>query len=183
MLLLNNLFGNGSSDFSSLRFDFFNITNHVESNFWNSIQFTIQNLGESSDGILQSNISTWGTGESFSDGEWLRQEPLDFSGSLDGQFFFSRQFSHTQNGDDILEGFVILKDFFDVSGDIVVGGTDNVWVHNSGGGFEWVDSWIETQLSDLSRKYGGGVQVGEGGSWGWIGQIIGWDIKKFEKWR
>ena len=55
--------------------------------------------------------------------------------------------------------FVILKDLLDGSGGIVVNITDNVWIHNTGGGFEWIDSWVETQFSDGTGQDSGGIQL------------------------
>ena len=55
--------------------------------------------------------------------------------------------------------FVILKDLLDGSGGIVVNITDNVWIHNTGGGFEWIDSWVETQFGDGTGQDSGGIQL------------------------
>ena len=56
--------------------------------------------------------------------------------------------------------FVILKDLLDGGSGIVVNITDNVWIHNTGGGFEWIDSWVETQFSDGTGQDSGGIQLG-----------------------
>ena len=39
-----------------------------------------------------------------------------------------------------------------------------------------VDSGVDTELSNTTRQDSGGVQMGEGGGGGRIGQIIGGDI-------
>ena len=72
-----------------------------------------------------------------------------------------------------------MKDFLDISSNVIVVGSDNIWVHDSGGRFQWVDGWVETEFGDLSGKYGGGVQMREGGGWRWISQIISWYVLKF----
>lgn len=46
------------------------------------------------------------------------EETLDFPGSLHSQFLLLGQFSHTQDGDDILERFEILKQNFNI--DVVI---------------------------------------------------------------
>jgi len=175
-----HLLADAGGDLGGLRSDLIDITDHVEGDLWDGIELTVQDLSETSNGVLQSHISAWGTGEGLGDGEWLREESLDLSGSGDGELLFGGELSHTENGNDILEGLVVLEDLLDISSDVVVGGTDDVGVHNSGGGLEWVDSWVEAQLSNLSGKYGGGVQVGESGSWGWIGQVISWHIDSLD---
>jgi len=175
-----HLLADASGDLSGLRPDLFDISDHVESDLWDAVQLAAQNLGETGDGVLECYVSAWGTGEGLSNGEWLREESLDLSGSGDGELLFGGELSHTKNGNDILEGLVVLEDLLDISSDVVVGGTDDVGVHDSGGGLEWVDGWVEAQLSDLSGEYGGGVQMGEGGGWGWIGQIISWHVDSLD---
>ena len=93
-----------------------------------------------------------------------------------GQLVLFRQFVHTQDSDDILEGLVVLKDLLDSSGDIVVFPTNNTGVQHTGLGVKGVDSWVDTQLGDGTRKHGGGIQVSEGGGGGRIGQIVGGDV-------
>merc|ERR1711881_378445 len=122
-------------------------------------QFTSENFTETNFSVFKSYVTAGSTGESFSYCEWLREKTLDFTGTLYGEFFFSRQFSHTENGDDILEGFVILKDFFHIAGNTVMFNTDNVGVHNTGGGFEWIDSWVDTDFCDLTGQYSSSVQM------------------------
>ena len=50
--------------------------------------------------------------------------------------------------------------------------SDDVGVHDTGGGLERVDGGVEAQLGDLTRQHGGGVQVREGGGRRGIGQIV-----------
>lgn len=45
---------------------------------------------------------------------------LDLTGTLDGQLVLLRQFVHTKNGNDILEGLVVLKDLLDGSGNLIM---------------------------------------------------------------
>jgi len=175
-----HLLADASGDLSGLRPDLFDISDHVESDLWDAVQLAAQNLGETGDGVLECYVSAWGTGEGLSNGEWLREESLDLSGSGDGELLFGGELSHTENGDDILEGLVVLKDLLDISSDVVVYSSDDVGVHDSRGGLEWVDGWVEAQLSNLSGKYGGGVQMGEGGGWRWIGQVISWHIDSLD---
>lgn len=63
-----------------------------------------------------------------------------------------------------------------LEGEGVVSLTDNSGVKHSGVGVKRVDSGVDTQLGDTSRQDSGGVQMGEGGGRGGIGQIIGRDV-------
>lgn len=67
----------------------------VESVFGQSIVVTVQDLLEGLDGVLQRDQSTLDTSENLGDGERLRHESLDLSGSLDGELVLFRQFVHT----------------------------------------------------------------------------------------
>lgn len=49
------------------------------------------------------------TSEDLGHLEGLRQETLDLAGAGHSQFVLLRQLIHTQNGDDILQGFVVLQ--------------------------------------------------------------------------
>ena len=78
----------------------------------------------------------------------------------------------TQNSNDILKGFVVLQDLLDTTGNFVMFLSNNVGVHDTGGGVKGIDSRVDTQLSNSTRQYSGGVQMGKGGGWGGIGQIV-----------
>lgn len=77
------------------------------------------------------------------------------------------------NGDNVLQGLVVLQDLLGSGGDVVVLSTDNSGVQHSRLGVQGVDGRVDTQLGDTSGQDGGGVQVGEGGGRGGIGQIVG----------
>lgn len=65
-----------------------------------------------------------------------------------------------------------LEDFLHATGDVVVLSSDNVGVHDTGGGVQGVDSGVDTQLSNGTGQHSGGVQVSEGGGGGRISQIV-----------
>merc|ERR1719500_1825905 len=153
---------------AGLAHDLCDIADHVERHLWDGVVLAAEDLSESRDGVGEGNISAGGTGKGLGDGEWLREESLDLSGSGDSELLFGTELTHTENGNDILERFVVLEDLLDVTGD--------VGVHDSRGGLERVDSWVEAQLGDGSGQYSSGVQMRESGGWGGIGQVISWHI-------
>lgn len=65
-----------------------------------------------------------------------------------------------------------LKNFLHTTSNIVVFSTNNVGVHDTGGGVQRIDSRVDTQLSDGTGQHSGGVQVSEGGSRGRVSQIV-----------
>ena len=83
-----------------------------------------------------------------------------------------RQLIHTQDSNDILEGLVVLQQLLDITGNSVVLGSDDVGVHDTGGGVEGVDGGVDATLSDTTGQHSGGVQVSEGGGRGGICQVV-----------
>ena len=110
--------------------------------------------------------------ENFSDLEGLRQETLDLTGAGDGELVFFGQLIHTQNGNNILERFVILQDLLHATGNVVVVLSDDVGVQHTGGRIQRIDSRVDTQFGNTTGQHRGGVQMGESGSRGRISQIV-----------
>lgn len=69
----------------TLRSGALEVTDHVESTFWQIITFTVHDLLERRDGILDIDELALNTREHLGNSERLAQETLQFSGSLDGQ--------------------------------------------------------------------------------------------------
>ena len=116
------------------------------------------------------------SGELFGNEEALAEETLDLTGAGNDEFFFIGQFIHTEDGDDVLQVFVALQHFLHTAGDVVVFFADDEWVKDAGGGTEWVYGWVDTFFGDTTVQNGGCIQVGEGGCWRWVGQVIGRDV-------
>lgn len=72
----------------------------------------------------------------------------------------------------IQQRLVILEDFLDTTSDVVVLSTNNVRVHDTGGGIQRIDSWVDAQFGDGTRQHSGGVQVSESSGWSRISQIV-----------
>merc|ERR1719471_767971 len=60
----------------------------------------------------------------------------------------------------------------DVTGNTVVLRSNDVGVHDTGGGVEGVDSGVDAALGDTTGQDSGGVQVGEGGGGGGVSQVV-----------
>lgn len=65
-----------------------------------------------------------------------------------------------------------LKDFLYSTSDAIVTLSDDVGVHDTGGGIQRIHSGVDTQLSDTTGQHSGGVQMGEGGGRGRVSQIV-----------
>ena len=83
--------------------------------------------------------------------EGLGEESLDLPGSGDLELVLLGQLVHTQDGDDILEGLVVLEKLLHTSGDVVVLITDDVGVHDTAGGVEGVHSGVDSTFSNRSK--------------------------------
>ena len=137
---------------------------------------SLEDLGESLDGVLEADKLSWGAGEDLSDVERLGHEFLDFTGAGDGQLVVLGELVHTEDGDDVLESLVVLEELLDLTGDLVVGVTDNTGVHHTGSGVEGVDGGVDAELSNVTGEHSGGIQVSEGGGRGGVGKIVGRDV-------
>lgn len=148
------------------------VANHVESTLGQVVTLTAEDGLEGRDGVLQVDELALDTSEDLGDGEGLRQETLDLTGTLDGELVGLGKLVHAQNGNDVLERLVLLEDLLDAGGGVVVVLTDDTGVEHTGLGVEGVDSRVDTQLGDTTRQHGGGVQVSKGGGRGGISQIV-----------
>lgn len=148
------------------------VANHVESTLGEVVTLSAQNSLEGGNGLLKVDERTLDTSENLGDGERLGQETLDLTSTLDGKLVGLGKLVHTQNGNDILEGLVLLEDLLDTGGGVVVVLTNDTGVQHTGLGVERVDSGVDTQLGDTTRQHSGGVQMGEGGGRGGIRQVV-----------
>jgi hypothetical protein len=136
------------------------------------VTLTVQDSLERSDGLLDVDKLALDTSEDLGDSERLTQEPLDLTGTLDGKLVSFRQLVHSENGNDILEGLVLLENLLDTGGGVVVLLTNDTGVKDTGLGIERVDSGVDTQLGDTTGQDSGGVQMGKGGGRRGISQIV-----------
>src|SRR3989344_3693503 len=100
---------------------------HVESLFGQIVVVAFENLGKTLDGVFDGNVFAGRTSKLLGDEEWLGEEALDLAGAGNGEFIFVGEFVDAQNGDDVLEVFVALKDFLDALGGVVVVAAEDVW--------------------------------------------------------
>ena len=149
-----------------------NVTNHVEGSLGEVISLTRDDSLEGADSVLQVDQLALDTSENLGDSEGLGQETLELTGTLDSELISLRQLVHTQNGDDVLEGLVLLEHLLDTGGGVVVLVTNDTGVEHTGLGVQRVDSGVDTQLGDTTGQHSGGIQVSEGGGGGRVSQIV-----------
>lgn len=92
---------------------------------WDVVEFTCDDHLESFHCIFTFDVDTWSPGELLSDKEWLREKSLDFTSTSNSDFIIFSELIHTEDGDDILEFFVSLEDFLDLTSDGIVIFTDD----------------------------------------------------------
>ena len=136
---------------------------------------------ERADGVFQRDEFAVGTGELLGHEEGLRQEALDLAGARDDQLVLFRQLIHAEDGDDVLQGLVLLQDFLDRTGDAVVLFADDQRVHDPRGRVERVHGREDGLGGDVAAQHGRRVQVGEGGGRGRVGQVVGGDVDGLDR--
>jgi len=162
--------------FLSLLEGLLQVAHHVEPGLGELVTLTFQQSTETFNGLLELHDLALLPREHLTHVEWLREEFLDLPGSGDDHLVFFGELVHTQDGNDILQRLVILKQLLNLSCSIIVLVSHDGGVEHSGGGVEGVHGGIDSQLSEGSAEHSGGVQMGEGGGGGRVGEIIGGDI-------
>src|SRR5690606_8310954 len=105
-----------------------------------------------------------------------RQELFDLACTAYNDAVFFRQFVNTENGNDVLEFFVLLQDLLDASCDIVVFLTNILWVEQTRGRCQWVNRWVETTRGQVTCQVGGCIEVSEHVGWCRVGVVVRWDV-------
>ena len=154
---------------------------HVEPAFWLVVVFTSQNVGSVANGIFQLDVHARVASKFLSHVEWLRQETLDAASPSNDLLLVVRQFFHTEDGDDILQFFVLLQHSLHLARHAVMFLTNDFWVERIGAGIQHIDSWVNTNLRQGTVHHDGRVQVSEGRRWRWIGQVVGRHIHRLNR--
>lgn len=110
--MLSRCLGGLFSELFSLLHNLLNWAHHVEGNLRQVVVFTLKDGVETLDGLSKRHELASLAGEDFGDLEGLRHETLDLSGTGDSNLVLFAQLVHTQDGNDILKGFVVLKIHF-----------------------------------------------------------------------
>lgn len=131
-----------------------------------------KDLTACADGVLERDKLALDTSEDLSDSERLAHETLKLTGTLDSKLILLGKFVHTQNGNNVLQGLVVLEELLDTGSDIVVILADDGRVEHTALGVERVNSGVDTELGNTTGKHSGGVQVGEGGGGSRVSQIV-----------
>jgi len=132
-----------------------------------------QDLGEAPDGLLQTDKLSGSSGENLCDVERLRHEALHLPRPSNGHLVVLAKLVHTKDGNDVLQGLVVLQQLLGVTGKEVVVVSNHAGVEHATGGVEGIDGRVNSKLGNGTGQHGGGVQVRKGGSGGRIGKIIG----------
>jgi hypothetical protein len=151
---------------------FLEVTHHVERGFGIVITSSLKELAESFDGLVKFTELSGVGGEDLRHEERLGEELLHLTCSSDSQLIFFGKIVHTENGDNILERLVVLEEFLDSTGGLVMNVSEDEGIEHSGGRIEGIDSGVDTEFGKGSGEHSLGIQMGEGGGRGGIGKII-----------
>src|SRR5688572_8095233 len=105
---------------------FFDVADHVEGLLGQVVEGAGQNLLEARDRLFERHVLAGAARELLSHEERLRQEALDLAGARHGGAVVFAQLVHTENGDDVLQVFVLLQGLLHLAGDRVVLLADDV---------------------------------------------------------
>ena len=104
---------------------------------------------EAGNALFQLDVFSWSTSEHFCNMEGLTQEPLDLTSTSNCQLVIFTKLIHTQNGNNILQILVILKDLLYPTSSVIVILSQNMRRKHSRCRVQWIDSRIDTKLREL----------------------------------
>jgi hypothetical protein len=155
-------------------------TLHVESSFGVGITSTFEELAEAFNGLLEVNKFAGVAREDLGHVEGLGEELLDLTGASNSHLIFFGEIVHTKNGNNILEGTVILEELLDTTGGVVMDLTNNGGVKHTGSGVKGIDSGVDTDFGKSTRQHSGGIKMSESGGGSGIGKIISGHIDSLD---
>src|SRR5699024_7198096 len=145
------------------------------------VHLAVHDGGKALDGVLERDIDAGDAGELFGHVGGLGEEALDLAGPADRFLVLLAQLVHAQDGDDVLQLAVLLEDLLHLAGHAVVLLAHDVGLEDAGGGLQRIDGGVDALLDDLAAQDGGGVQMGEGGGGGRVGQVVGRDVDRLHR--
>ena len=107
------------------------VTSHVEGGFGVFVTSTGKKAAETINGWLEFDENTWVASEDLGHVEWLRKETFDLAGTGDGQLVLFGEIVHTENGNDILEGSVVLDQLLHTTSAVVMDLADDGGIKHS----------------------------------------------------
>ena len=159
-------------EFLTLCYGILNGADVKERLFWQVVHLTVENHVEALYCILYWHHYSRYASKLLCHGEWLREETLHTTCSVNGKFIFIRQLVHTEDGDDVLQFLVTLQYLLHTLSAVVVFLAHNERVEDSAGRTQWVYGRIDTKLRNLTAKFCSGIEVGEGGGRSRVGQVV-----------
>src|SRR5690606_16617476 len=139
---------------------------------WQVVVVALENAAEAGNGVFQRHVLARRTGEDFGHEERLGQEALNLTSARYQLLVLFGQLVHTQDGDDVLQFLVALQHVLHAASHFVVLLANYQRIQRTAGGVQRVNGRVDTQGSDVTRQYDGGVQVGEGGRRARVGQVV-----------
>src|SRR6266581_1514834 len=151
---------------------------HVEGLLGDLVQLAGHDHLEAADGVLQGDVLARDAGELLGHVKGLGEELLDLPGPGHRDLVVLAELVDPQDGDDVLEVLVALKDLLHVPGRLVVLFPEDAGVEDARRGGEGIHRGVDPELHDLAREHRGGVQVREGGGRSGVSQVVGGDVDR-----
>ena len=101
------------------------------------------------------------------------KKSLNFTSPGNKQLIILRKLIHTEDGDDILQIFILLQGNLNTAGNQIMLLTDDIRIKNTGGGIQRINRRIDSELGNLPGKNNGSVKMGKGGCRSGVGQVVG----------
>src|SRR3954470_6591264 len=116
------------------------------------IELTGDNALEAGDSVLELDVLAGKSGELFGHEERLREEAGDAARPAHDELVLFTQLVHTENGDDVLQRLVSLKNALHTDGDLIVPGSDILRIQDAARAVQRIHGRIDAELRDRTRE-------------------------------
>src|SRR5687767_7549520 len=145
------------------------------------VVLAVDDLAEAFDRVGDLDVLTLDAGELLGHEERLREEALDLPGARHDDLVLFRQLVDAQDGDDVLEVLVLLKDRLHRARGVVVLVAEDARIEDLRSRSQRIDGRVDAELRDLARENGRGVEVSERGGRRRVREVVGGNVDGLDR--
>src|SRR4051812_31994339 len=145
------------------------------------VELAVDQLLEGLDGLLHRDVDALEARELLAHEERLGEELLHLAGPLDDDLVLFGELVEPEDGDDVLQLLIALQDLLHAPGDRVVVLADDLGRQDPARRRQRVDGRVDAERRDLAGELGGGVEVGERGERGRVGEVVGGHVDRLQR--
>src|SRR6266481_6392023 len=155
---------------------FINRADHVKCLFRNVVVLPFHDFLEAADRVFDLHVFSFEAGKLRRDEHRLRKEFFDLACPRHGALVFIGKFFDAQDGDDVLQVLVALKNRFYPARDGIVLRTDDARIENARRAGQRIDGRIDAAFHDLPAEVGCSIQVCKRRGRSRVRVVVRWNV-------